>query len=104
MNLRAPGGSAGTGLLSALVWAALAACHADVDLGGTDDAAIDAPPLVSPDGAPLATCGPLDAPTTPSTCSACTKGTEECQANGCYGGYWCNQVERDCKTPPRSCP
>ena len=90
-------------LLHALVAAGLAACHADVDLGGTEDAAVDGA-LTSPDGAPLPTCGPLDAPSTPSTCEACAKGTEECQPNGCYGGYWCNAAEHDCKEPPKSCP
>ncbi|HEY2514307.1 MAG TPA: hypothetical protein VGI39_25745 [Polyangiaceae bacterium] len=90
-------------LLVPAIVSALAACHADVDLGGAEDAAIDGV-VTSPDGAPLATCGPLDAPSTPSTCEACIKGTEECQANGCYGGYWCNASERDCKAPPKTCP
>jgi hypothetical protein len=61
-------------------------------------------PPSSPDGAVLDHCGALNGPTVPSQCKACGKFSNDCQANGCYGGYWCNESERDCGPPPKSCP
>ncbi len=59
---------------------------------------------IGPDGAPLEHCGTnLDAPPVASKCKACNIDTDECQPNGCYGGYWCNSDTVDCLAPPKTC-
>ena len=63
-----------------------------------------AAPPSSPDGAVLETCGALNGPTVTSQCEACGKYSSDCQPNGCYGGYWCNEPARDCEPPPKTCP
>jgi hypothetical protein len=63
-----------------------------------------APPPAAADGAVLDHCGALNGPTVPSQCKACGKFSNDCQANGCYGGYWCNEPARDCQPPPKTCP
>jgi hypothetical protein len=62
------------------------------------------PPPPTRDGAPLESCGVLNGPTIASECHACGKFSDDCQANGCYGGYWCNTSTRRCQRPPTSCP
>ena len=73
----------------------LTGCGTTVDLGGSgpDAAVVDA-----------TTCGSLVSPTTPANCVACDKDASDCQANGCYGGYWCDLDAADCRYPPSSCP
>jgi hypothetical protein len=63
-----------------------------------------APPPASADGGLLDHCGALNGPSVASACSACGKFSNDCQPNGCYGGYWCNESARDCTPPPKSCP
>lgn len=51
-------------------------------------------------------CGTKVPPATSSCCHSCSSGTVGCQANGCYGGWWCdsaNPSSCSCKTPPTSC-
>lgn len=72
----------------------LVACGTAVDLGGAGiDASVDA-----------TACGPLVAPSVTATCRACNAADPDCQPNGCYGGYWCNETSVDCHAPPKSCP
>jgi hypothetical protein len=63
-----------------------------------------AEPPPAADGAVLETCGDLNGPNVSSECKACGKYSNDCQPNGCYGGYWCDEPERDCQPPPKSCP
>jgi hypothetical protein len=59
---------------------------------------------VGPDGAPLEHCGnDLDGPGVTSTCEACGTDADDCQPNGCYGGYWCDSDKKECVTPPTTC-
>jgi hypothetical protein len=53
------------------------------------------------DGGALTQCGDLVGPTVDAGCHSC--GTNDCQPNGCYGGWWCNTYARDCQRPPASC-
>jgi hypothetical protein len=47
-------------------------------------------------------CSALADPNTPANCSSCGT-THTCQANGCYGGWWCNTNTDRCQAPPTSC-
>jgi hypothetical protein len=59
---------------------------------------------IGPDGAPLEHCNTdLDGPGVTSTCKACGTDTDDCQPNGCYGGYWCDSDKTDCVMPPKTC-
>ena len=60
---------------------------------------IAAPPA-APDGAPLERCGALVGPALDAGCRDCRY---ECQANGCYGGWWCDTATHDCVRPPKTC-
>jgi hypothetical protein len=60
------------------------------------------PPAV--DGAALDVCGPLNGPPVASQCHSCGRFSDDCQPNGCYGGWWCNTSTRRCQRPPKSCP
>jgi hypothetical protein len=85
-------------LVACVVALAIAACGADVDLGGaTPDAG-----FADGTGVDSAAehCGDLVGPDVTSTCRACDASADACQPNGCYGGYWCDPDERDCRTPP----
>jgi hypothetical protein len=48
-------------------------------------------------------CGALIPPDAPAGCSSCSSGGHTCQANGCYGGWWCNSDTNRCQAPPQSC-
>ncbi len=61
-------------------------------------------PPAEEDGAPLDHCASLNGPSIASPCEACGKYSNDCQANGCYGGYWCDEATRDCQPPPTTCP
>jgi len=61
-----------------------------------------APP--ASEAAPLEHCGTLESPTTVAACRSCDKDDKDCQANGCYGGWWCNTVSSRCRKPPATCP
>jgi hypothetical protein len=56
------------------------------------------------DGGALTQCGDLVGPMVDAGCHSCGKYTDDCQPNGCYGGWWCNTYQRDCQRPPESCP
>jgi hypothetical protein len=58
------------------------------------------PPQPQPDGAPLERCGDLVGPTISAQCHSCERTSADCQANGCYGGYWCDTTTRRCQRPP----
>jgi hypothetical protein len=59
--------------------------------------------VLLPDGAPAERCGALVAPDVDGGCAACSATSTDCQANGCYGGYWCDTSIRDCQRPPKTC-
>ena len=47
-------------------------------------------------------CGTLVGPTLAASCASCA-GQSSCQANGCYGGWWCNTASNRCQAPPATC-
>jgi hypothetical protein len=49
------------------------------------------------------TCGSLEGPTVSASCKSCSGTSKGCQANGCYGGWWCNKDTSKCQAPPSSC-
>jgi hypothetical protein len=50
------------------------------------------------------TCGSLLGPDVAACCTACKSAGKPCQANGCYGGYWCNKDTCNCQmAPPMPC-
>ncbi len=56
---------------------------------------------VGPDGGTLDQCGSLVGPKVADAgCKACHY---DCQNNGCYGGYYCDVVTKDCARPPSKC-
>jgi cardiolipin synthase A/B len=42
------------------------------------------------------TCPGYASPTTAASCTGCSGS--DCQANGCYGGYWCNESTSACES------
>jgi hypothetical protein len=43
-------------------------------------------------------------PNTTAGCTCAATDPSECQANGCYGGYWCDTSSNGCrKDPPSGC-
>ena len=68
------------------------------DAGTADDAGHPS----SPDSGADAGCVGFAAPGAPSTCHGC--GTHACQANGCYGGFWCDVATAKCHAKPATCP
>jgi hypothetical protein len=48
----------------------------------------------------MGTCGALVGPSVSAACHSCTTGTGDCQANGCYGGWFCNTQTNRCQSPP----
>lgn len=48
-------------------------------------------------------CGSLHGPDVSGCCSSCQAGSANCQANGCYGGWWCNVDTCKCQSPPGPC-
>ncbi len=67
-----------------------------VDDGGTGDGgAADAG---------TAWCGQVAPPDAANLCCAsCTAGQSGCQANGCYGGWWCDTSACTCVSPSAAC-
>src|SRR5215472_3823977 len=76
------------------------ACLTNVDLGGTVPAVTDAGG--QQDSSPPS-CGSLVAPSAPAPCNACSPQFSDCQANGCYNGWFCDVAARYCRPPPTSC-
>jgi hypothetical protein len=62
-----------------------------------------APPPTS-DGNVLTHCGSLVGPSVTATCRSCGRFSNDCQPNGCYGGWWCSTVTHYCERPPTTCP
>jgi hypothetical protein len=54
-------------------------------------------------GAPSSTCPGWADPTTAAACSSCKQGSNGCQPNGCYGGWWCNTSTNKCQQAPQNC-
>jgi hypothetical protein len=55
------------------------------------------------DAGPPGACGTAVGPTVTASCTSC--GTmSTCQANGCYGGWWCDTATNKCEPMPTSCP
>ena len=46
-------------------------------------------------------CGALASPAVSSTCRSCSGAA--CQPNGCFGGWWCDEVALRCVRPPATC-
>jgi len=42
-------------------------------------------------------------PTVSAGCSSCSSSSSSCQANGCYGGWYCDTSTDKCQSPPTSC-
>jgi hypothetical protein len=72
-----------------------------VPKGGTCAAA---PPPPAKDGGVLTQCGDLVGPTVDAGCHSCGRFSNDCQPNGCYGGWWCNTYTHYCQRPPYYCP
>ena len=50
------------------------------------------------------TCQGYADPNTSGGCTCAASDPSECQANGCYGGYWCDTVTNKCHAnPPSGC-
>lgn len=60
-------------------------------------------PAKPPSNVEAGTCGSLAGPTVAASCNSCSPSAEDCQRNGCYGGWWCDTVTRDCERPPTMC-
>lgn len=67
----------------------------DLDDAGTDDGGV----VIVTDDAP--SCDGFADPATHSVCHACYGGS--CQANGCYGGYYCEVAPEHCVPKPNGC-
>ncbi len=52
-------------------------------------------------GVAMQTCGTLVGPDAAAGCTSCSGAA--CQANGCYGGWWCNTATNRCQSPPSGC-
>ena len=49
-------------------------------------------------------CGSYVGPAETATCTSCTSSSSSgCQANGCYGGWWCNTATNKCQSTPTGC-
>jgi hypothetical protein len=55
------------------------------------------------DGGVTGACGTLVPQATTACCMSCSKGGQTCQANGCYGGWWCDTAACHCSRPPTTC-
>jgi hypothetical protein len=78
------------------------ACGTNVDLGGTADGGDAGDARAASDVG--ATCVTFAAPTTRASCSGCSRGSDACQPNGCFNGYFCDTSgQPDCKAPGTPC-
>ncbi len=48
-------------------------------------------------------CPGLADPSTKAGCTSCTSMQQNCQTNGCYGGWYCNEQTLKCQAPPTNC-
>ena len=74
-------------------------CADDGD-GGASSASTTSASTSASGGAEV--CGSLQGPDVAACCKSCTPG-KNCQANGCYGGWWCNADTCKCQSPPANC-
>ncbi len=87
-----------------------AACTAVVGVNGQQvsacvprsDVCGSVPTATDDAGTSMSQCGTFVGPSVQASCSSCTGGAS-CQANGCYGGWWCNAATSRCQSPPSSC-
>ena len=66
---------------------------------GTPPNAGRTPPPPPP---PSNTCGTLVGPSVSASCNSCGS-SHTCQANGCYGGWWCDTSTDKCQAAPSNC-
>jgi hypothetical protein len=48
-------------------------------------------------------CGTYAGPNVSAGCHSCSSGSSSCQANGCYGGWYCDTSGNTCHAPPSNC-
>ena len=48
-------------------------------------------------------CGTFVGPAETATCTSCSSSSSSCQANGCYGGWWCDTASNKCQSSPSGC-
>ncbi len=62
------------------------------------------PPSGDAGAPPPSGCPGWASPTTTASCTSCKQGSNGCQPNGCYGGWWCNTNTNKCQSaPPQNC-
>ena len=49
-------------------------------------------------------CTGYATPSTPAACNACGSGSQTCDPNGCFNGYYCRLSDAKCIKKPASCP
>jgi hypothetical protein len=76
----------------------VAACVPTTD--GCGSSSPDAGTSQPPDAGQNGSCGSLKGPTESASCTSCQSHSQTCQANGCYGGWWCNSDTNRCQSPP----
>jgi hypothetical protein len=60
------------------------------------------PPTCVPSGGSGNCAGYAD-PSTTADCKSCGSSESTCQANGCYGGWYCDTASNTCHEPPTGC-
>ena len=60
-------------------------------------------PAVEPEDAGAPACPGFAPPDEDACCAACNPSNPLCQANRCYGGWYCNLGTCKCKPPPDGC-
>lgn len=48
-------------------------------------------------------CGSFVGPAETTACKSCSASSSKCQANGCYGGWWCDSTDNTCHAAPTGC-
>ncbi len=66
------------------------------------DSGASPPPLDATAPPPTSTCGTLVSPSIAAACR-CDPTLHACQANGCYGGWWCDTSSARCQAAPTTC-
>jgi hypothetical protein len=64
------------------------------------------PPDVISDAATeaSASCTGYASPSTSAACNACGSGSQTCDPNGCFNGYYCRLSDAKCMKKPAACP
>ena len=75
------------------------ACGAGAGSGGSDTCA----PASGEDAGDPNRCGTFVGPAEAASCSSCSSSSSKCQANGCYGGWWCDTATNKCQSSPSGC-